>query len=98
MFGRYQLNFGDIVRGDVCILSDIMELDGTWFVVLKAPKITLEKQQCLFTEIMAQFLKIIHRGCCEQFFTWELFLLLWYSVHELTEDRFKVVTAQDDNF
>lgn len=42
------LSFGDIVCSDVCLLFNITELDGTFFVLLKAPKIYIWKthQQC----------------------------------------------------
>lgn len=43
-----------ICHRDVSLLLNIMELDGTWFVVLKTQKNTLGKtqQQCLFPEII----------------------------------------------
>ncbi|MDF4341209.1 hypothetical protein P3480_25735, partial [Vibrio parahaemolyticus] len=34
---------GDISRRDVCLLSNIIELDGTQLMVLNAPKNTFEK-------------------------------------------------------
>lgn len=77
-------SFADIRGRDVCLLSTIMQRG--------------DSTQRLFPEIPTWSLKIIHRGSSEQFLMWELFLLLWYSVHELTDDRFTVVTAQDDNF
>lgn len=35
LFERELPSFGDIVGGDICLLSNIMELNGTLLVVLK---------------------------------------------------------------
>jgi len=58
---------GDISCRDVCLLTSIIELDGTQLVVLKAPEkyIWKSQQQCLSPEIMTLLLKIIHRPCCQ---------------------------------
>ncbi|MDF4377384.1 hypothetical protein P3378_24580, partial [Vibrio parahaemolyticus] len=65
------LSVGDIGCRDVCLLLNIMELDGTQLVMLKVAQNTFEQQQhqqqCVFPEIMTWLLKIIHRPCCEQF-------------------------------
>ena len=52
-------SFGAISHRDVCLLLNIMELDGTQFVVLSAPKkyILKHQQQFVFPEIMTQLLR-----------------------------------------
>lgn len=52
--------FGDICYRDVCLLSDIMEPDGTRIVVLKVPKTYIWKnqQQFLFPEIMTRVMSV----------------------------------------
>ena len=74
------LQFNLYLKGivaDVCLLSNIIKLDGTQLVVLKVPKNTFEKiqNQCLFPNIMVWLLKIIHRPCCEQFHVGTTFFL-----------------------
>lgn len=50
------------IHRDVCLLWNIMELDGTRPVVLKATK----EYICLSLEIMTRLHKITYISCCEQ--------------------------------
>lgn len=56
--------------------SGIMEYDGTRLAVLKMSKKCIWKtqQHWLFSEIMTQLFKIIHRPCCWQFHVETIFL------------------------
>ena len=55
---------------DFCSLSSITGTRSHSQGAKKKKKKTFEKpqQQCLFSEIMTQLLKIIHKSCCEQFY------------------------------
>ena len=61
---------GDTSCRDVCLLSVIMELDGTWFKY-----IWQTQQECLFPEIMTCSINIIHRPCWERFNLRTIFFL-----------------------
>lgn len=61
------LSFGDKGHRDVCLVSNVMELNGTQHVVLKVPV------RCLFSVIMNRLLKIIHKLFCEEFLAGDVF-------------------------
>lgn len=50
-------SFGDVVRKDVCLSSNIIKLEGTQL----EKYIKRIQQQCLFPEILTQLLEINHR-------------------------------------
>lgn len=61
------LSFGDKGHRDVCLVSNVMELNGTQHVVLKVPV------RCLFSVIMNRLLKIIHKLFREEFLAGTVF-------------------------
>lgn len=60
--------FRDISCKDICLLCNIMELESTLPVVLKASKKNKNKNQSLTPEIMTQLPKISHRFCFKHIF------------------------------
>lgn len=68
--------------GDVCLPSNIIEQDGTQFVVLeKAPKNTFEKLdiKVSFQKLRPGLLKIMHRLFAEQFHVGTVLSLRHYA-------------------
>lgn len=69
-----------IGRGDLCLLSTIMQLDGSQFVVFKGPKEKKQtRKQCLFTEIITHLCNITLRTCSEKFLKGSIFFLPNYT-------------------
>ena len=90
---------GDTGCRDVCLLSVIMELDGTWFKY-----IWQIQQECLFPEIMTCSINIIHRPCWEQINLRTIFFLPNYPCQHclhtkvlLMDERLVLVKALDVN-